>query len=101
MLGCQISIDGAAPHHLYADAGGHIFYALGSVEISGTPTFSFGFAYAQTTGLITSYGINWSGSASGPRYQATLNGVINVNGAGATYFPGDGAGTVANGGQYA
>ncbi|MGB3718553.1 MAG: DUF2793 domain-containing protein [Hyphomicrobiaceae bacterium] len=101
MLGGQISIDGAAPHHLYADAGGHIFYALGSVEISGTPTFSFGFAYAQTTGLITSYGINWSGSASGPRYQATLNGVINVNGAGATYFPGDGAGTVANGGQYA
>src|SRR5690606_6387165 len=34
MLGGEIAIEGAAPHHLYADAGGHIFYAHGSVSIS-------------------------------------------------------------------
>ncbi|MFO7297084.1 MAG: DUF2793 domain-containing protein [Pseudomonadota bacterium] len=100
MLGGEISIEGAAPHHLYADAGGHIFYALGSVNIVGTPDFPFGFAHAQSTGLITSYGVTWSGTATGPRYQAMLNAVINVNGAGPEYFPGDTAGVLASGGQY-
>lgn len=101
MLGGEVFIEGAAPHHLYADAGGHIFYALGSATITGAPTFLFGFAYAQASGLITSHGMNWSGTALGPRYQATLNGVINVNGSGPDYFPGNGAGALASGGQYA
>lgn len=30
MLGGEIAIEGTAPHHLYADAGGHIFYAFGT-----------------------------------------------------------------------
>jgi len=101
MLGGEIAIEGAAPHHLYADAGGHIFYALGAAAISGTPAFPFGFAYAQSAALITSHGMSWSGSATGPRYQAVLNGVINVNGSGASYFPGDSAGVLASGAQYA
>ena len=100
MLGGDIVIEGAAPHHLYADAGGHIFYALGTATISGSPAFPFGFAYAQSTGLVTSYGMTWSGSAAGPRYQAMLNGVINANASGPDYFPGDSAGVLASGGQY-
>lgn len=101
MLGGEIAIEGAAPHHLYADAGGHIFYALGTTTIAGAPGFAFGFAHAQSAGLVTSYGMTWSGAAMGPRYQAMLNGVINVNGAGGTYFPGNSAGVLASGGQYA
>lgn len=101
MLGGQIAIEGAAPHHLYADSGGHIFYALGSVGIAGTPHFPFGFAHAQGTGLVTSHGITWSGSATGLRYQAVLNGVVNVNASGPDYFPGDSDGILASGGQYA
>ncbi len=101
MLGGEIAIDGAAPHHLYSDAGGHIFYALGAVTLTGTPGFPFGFAHAQSGGLVTSYGMSWAGSALGPRYQAVLNGVINVNGAGGLYFPGDNPGVLASGGQYA
>lgn len=100
MLGGEIAIEGAAPHHLYADAGGHIFYALGTTTISGSPAFPFGFAYAQSAGLVTSYGMTWSGSATGPRYQAMLNGVINANASGPDYFPGDSAGVLASGGQY-
>ncbi len=101
MLGGEIIIDGAAPHHLYADAGGHVFYAVGTATINGTLAFPFGFAFAQSTGLVTSYGMSWSGSATGPRYQAMLNGVINVNASGTDYFPGDSAGVLTSGGQYA
>lgn len=101
MLGGEIAIEGAAPHHLYADAGGRIFYALGTTIISGSPGFPFGFAYAQSAALITSHGMTWSGDALGPRYQAVLNGVINVNGSGPDFFPGDSAGALASGGQYA
>ena len=101
MLGGEIAVEGAAPHHLYADAGGRIFYALGTTTISGAPGFPFGFAYAQSAALVTSYGMTWSGNALGPRYQAVLNGVINVNGSGQSFFPGDSAGALASGGQYA
>ena len=41
------------------------------------------------------------GNVTGPKYFATLNGVINTQGAGVNYFPGTAAGTTAQGGQYA
>jgi hypothetical protein len=41
-----------------------------------------------------------SGGATGKRYVAELNGVINTFGGGANYFPGNVAGTTATGGQY-
>lgn len=41
-----------------------------------------------------------SGTATGKRYNAVLNGVINTFGGGATFIPGDVAGTTATGGQY-
>jgi hypothetical protein len=68
-----------------------------------------------TWGVATSCGvIEWSqagwtftgtggsgGSSSGTRYSATLNGVINTSGGGATAFPGNVAGSTSSGGQYA
>ncbi len=58
----------------------------GSIEVpaTGTPTFNLG-AFTVT----------------GTRYFATLNGVINTQGQGATYFPGTVAGSTSQGGQYA
>lgn len=41
------------------------------------------------------------GNVTGPKYSAQLNGVINTQGAGASYFPGTVAGSTATGGQYA
>jgi hypothetical protein len=38
--------------------------------------------------------------ATGQRYNANQNGVINVFGGGINYFPGTVAGAVATGGQY-
>jgi hypothetical protein len=55
-------------------------------------------------------GANWSedgpnaitfiGSATGPKYQASLNGGINTQGSGVNYFPGSVAGSVSGGGFY-
>jgi hypothetical protein len=41
-----------------------------------------------------------TGTASGPRYSARMNGCINVFGGGASYFPGSVAGSTGTGGQY-
>lgn len=39
-------------------------------------------------------------TATGSRYLANVNGVINTGGGGASYFPGSTAGSTATGGQY-
>ena len=39
-------------------------------------------------------------TVTGTRYSVTNNGVVFTNGGGATYLPGNAAGSSANGGQY-
>lgn len=41
-----------------------------------------------------------SGNVTGQRYSASLNGVVDTKGRGASYFPGTSAGATATGGQY-
>ena len=80
---------------------GRIFGQGGvTVTITGTPGFSGAFAEADDLGFVNYNGPIFSGAATGKRYGATLNGVIDTNGAGATYFPGNVGGTTATGGQY-
>ena len=43
----------------------------------------------------------FTGTVTGKRYIGTFNSVINVRGGGASFFPGDSAGTIATGAQYA
>jgi len=54
------------------------------------------FGYYSNVSTVFS-GSTGSGSK---RYTAEMNGVINSNGGGASFFPGDTAGTTATGGQY-
>ncbi|PTB28836.1 hypothetical protein C9I56_11135 [Paraburkholderia caribensis] len=67
--------------------------------LTGTPTFSTAFAYAAY-GRISAIGSTFSGAATGNRYSALINGVINTAGGGANFFPGSVAGSSASGGQY-
>ena len=55
-------------------------------------------AVLAVSALGVSY-VNPSNVLSGQRYQVYLNGVINTQGGGASFFPGSGA-TIASGGQY-
>ena len=95
------SISGGAASHENASRGGTVDTASKTVTITGTPAFSTGYAVSSASGAITNYGCTFSGSATGVRYAASLNGTMNTLSGGANYFPGNSAGTTATGGQYA
>ena len=101
-VGASYTIASGGSYHMQSNIQGVIFILSGiTVTLTGTPAFSQAFADATVNGSITPVGVTYSGSATGSRYAATLNGVI-VTGTsgGATYFPGNSAGTTATGGQY-
>lgn len=100
IVGVSYTISGAAPIHTNA-SGGNFIISGGTTTISGTPAFSNAFAYGQNLGYIQSNGVTFSGSATGVRYSANTNSVIQTFGSGATYFPGGTSGTTGTGGQYA
>jgi hypothetical protein len=68
-----------------------------TMTITGTPNFSSIFAYAAQAGLTYISSTTFSGSATGTRYLAQLNGMIITNGA---TLPGNAAGSTATGGLY-
>lgn len=88
-------------------AGGqrHVLVANGAtsrlvgrtVTITGTPAFSVAFAAVSDNAAFAVSSNTWSGSATGVRYAASMNGTIASLGA---TLPGDSAGTTATGGQY-
>lgn len=94
------TISGAAPFHYNAVAAGQIVKAGSTITLTGTPAFSVAFALASDLGLLYTVSITFSGAATGVRYLASRNGDIFVNGGGASYFPGNSAGSTRTGGQY-
>jgi hypothetical protein len=73
-----------------------------TLTASGTPSFSGAFAGCTAGGSLRFYPglVTFAGSATGPRYAATLNGTIDTNGAGASFLPGTLGGGTSTGGQY-
>ncbi len=98
---CQGSyrISGNAPCHV-RNAAGLIRVEAITVTLDGARAFSLAYAHADGNGVSYMGALTFAGSATGKRYDAQLNGTIIVNGGGATYLPGDTAGTAATGGQY-
>ena len=91
---------GAAAHMLAQDNGIIVNNTTCTFTLSGTPAFST-FVIASGAANIKIAGITYSGSATGKRYDSTLNALINTQGAGASKFPGGVAGTTGTGGLYA
>ena len=72
-----------------------------TITISGSPSFSsVAFAEAAYLGEIDCYSVTFTGTATGPRYKVSENGVIFTNGGGPNYLPGNSAGTISSGGRY-
>lgn len=94
------TISGGATNHWGAGTGGSI-NANGAYTytLTGTPAFTT-FANASRVASISCHGVTFSGSATGTRYNAEGNGVIFTAGGGASFIPGNAAGTTATGGQY-
>ena len=95
------AITGGAVAHLSVTASGYLqISGPVTATVTGTPNFSSAFAQAVDPSTIYAPSVTYSGAATGLRYSATLNGVINTNGGGASYFPGSTAGSTVTGGQY-
>lgn len=102
-------------NHTFAASANGFFYATnGGIILLITPNV-FTVSAALTVGITSQANdcgiiqatapppsfVNPSNVTAGKRYSSTLNGVINTQGAGSTYFPGVDAGTTSTGGQYA
>lgn len=87
--------------HLFVQSGGILLYTPGAVTLSGSPAWSSAFVSVTSGGLVTTASATFSGTTTGKRYEVTLGGIINTFGGGASYFPGNSAGSTATGGQYA
>lgn len=94
-------ITGSAARHVYAQNSGTYLNNDKDITIIGTPNFSTAFCDTQTTAKAVFFSNVFTGTATGKRYNATLNSVINTFGAGVNALPGNVAGTTATGGQYA
>lgn len=100
------TISGGAQYHLGVFHGAYVeiatLAASRTVTLVGTPSFSGAFALVlrNATILADQGALTFSGSATGKRYVVVLNGVLDSNGGGTTFFPGNSAGLVATGGQY-
>lgn len=91
--------------YFYATIGGQVLLPSGAVYTISTPiTLSGASAQASQAGTVkaaTPQPTFVGSSTTGPRYSATLNGIIYTQGGGAGFFPGTSAGSVSSGGQYA
>lgn len=93
------SISGGAFAH-WLSSSALVVDDANTITITGTPAFSIGFAWAQALGYLECYSNTFSGSATGARYYVASSALIFTNGGGATYLPGNAAGSSATGGQY-
>jgi hypothetical protein len=94
------SVVGGGIGHMGAGGGGGFRCQARTVTLVGTPVFTGVFAEAAISGFLIVNGNTYSGSATGKRYTANLNGTILAGGAGPNYLPGSTDGTVTSGGQY-
>lgn len=100
VVGTTCRIVGSAPAFANLD-NANLDITLATFTLTGTPAFSNAFIACQANSYARCVQPTFSGSATGSRYSVNTNSVINVNAAGATFLPGNAAGTAATGGQYA
>jgi hypothetical protein len=98
LITANYTISGSAVNHYLNTGLGQITINSGiTVTVTGTPAFSSAFATTNTGLLYFSAGCSFSGSATGVRYLAENNGVINTQGGGASFLPGNSAGSAPTG----
>ena len=71
-----------------------------TVTLTGAPAFTNAFIYLEDASVVRATGMTFTGAATGKRYQAAGLSLINTNAGGATYLPGDVAGSTSGGSQY-
>ncbi|MBI3433522.1 MAG: DUF2793 domain-containing protein [Proteobacteria bacterium] len=90
------TISGSATDHVIAFFGGKFIVSGLTVTLSGTPAFATSFARAIELGAIRLLSNVYSGSATGKRFDVSMNSTLQAGGA---TLPGSIAGTTSTGGQ--
>ena len=90
------TIVGGAINHIQVEEGGIYRTTSSTITLTGTPAYSGAFASASTSGCIFIFLNTFTGSATGSRYFAGNAGLVHTNGGGATYLPGNAAGSGTN-----
>jgi hypothetical protein len=98
-------LSGNSAAHVVAANASYVNYdpvSVPNIAITAAITITSGFVLAQANGSIAlTYGtITNPGNVTGPKYSASVNGVINSVGGGVNYYPGTVAGATSTGGQY-
>jgi hypothetical protein len=98
-------ISASMPAYLSANAGSVIntctLSGPCSISCANNPAFSTAFAAASDNSVIYAQSMNFSCTgATGTRYNAGANSTIDTGGGGASYLPGNAAGTTSNNGVY-
>lgn len=92
------TISGSAAIHIQAGVNSNVSTNGATVTLTGTPAFSTAYVVANDNATIEAIGMTFTGSATGSRYAVSNNAVINTNGGGVNYFPGNAGGTGTNSG---
>ncbi|TJV70352.1 MAG: hypothetical protein E5X76_20165 [Mesorhizobium sp.] len=95
------TISGGSTRHWFVTTGALIQCVSLTITLTGTPAFSSAFLIASRDGGALISGNTFTGSATGSRYSVTYTAWADVAGAGATYLPGNAAGSTSSGGTYA
>lgn len=106
----ELGDDNSLQNILCAFDGGQIDFAS-DITVNGNASVFIAFAQVLRNSMITASKSTYAypgrapvvtstGNITGKRYQAQLNGVISVRGAGGEYFPGTEPGVTNTGGQY-
>lgn len=90
------SIIASATRHIQAEVHAKVYIQSKTITLTGTPAFASAFCVASQLASVSINGNTFSGSATGSRYSVASGAVIQTAGAGATYLPGNAAGTGTN-----
>lgn len=102
LVSANYTIDGSpGSYHLFASYLSYVDISARTITLTGTPNWPSAFVGVTGGAVFKANSNTYTGLATGARYSATLNAVINTIGGGANYFPGNSAGSTATGGQYA
>ncbi|CFX55993.1 conserved protein of unknown function [Candidatus Filomicrobium marinum] len=97
------TISGNSAYHWLVSAA-NVQVVGRTISLTGVPAFGTigtqAFAAGLRTGALVVIGNTYVGTATGRRYFASSNGLVDTNGAGTSHLPGASAGAVTTGGEY-
>jgi len=94
------AVSGGAAYHILNN--GYVVVQQRTITYSNSPAFFSANFYCSNLGYLGAFGMTFTngGTVTGKRYEVNANGVMYTNAGGASYFPGNSAGSAATGGQY-